>query len=84
MDFGTIFRYGPPLEGILEIQIVSGHPTLTCAGLPGNSYSIERAPSLISPISWLTLLSTNAPANGRFEFSDQNSPAAGAFYRLTR
>jgi uncharacterized repeat protein (TIGR03803 family) len=84
MNLGTIFRYGPPLEGILDIQIINGDPNLTCAGLPGNSYSIERAPNLTPPISWLPLLTTNAPVDGDFQFIDQNSPANGAFYRLTR
>jgi len=84
MGFGTIFRYGAPIEGISAIQFQGSYASLICAGLPGTNYFIERTSQLGPVASWSVIATTNAPANGQFSVPDQNPPPTAAFYRLSR
>jgi hypothetical protein len=68
--------------------VVSGNTaTVGFAGIPGRSYQVQRSTNLVD---WATLVTTNAPANGVFEwvddFSDLNVPPdpapSSAYYRL--
>ena len=56
---------------------------LHCVGSPGWTYYVERSINL--PF-WATISTNVAPANGRFDFTDDfhdlNEPASAAFYRL--
>jgi uncharacterized repeat protein (TIGR03803 family) len=84
MGFGTIFRYGPPIEEITGLSFNGAQPSLTCMGLPGTNYYVERTAQLGPAAAWSVVSSTNAPASGGFEVIDESAPSAGAFYRLRR
>lgn len=59
--------------------------TVSFAGVSGWLYNVQRSTNLM--MSWVTLLTTNAPAGGLFQFTDtfgdlgSNAPAA-AYYQL--
>jgi uncharacterized repeat protein (TIGR03803 family) len=84
MDFGTVFRYGPPLESIRQLAFAGGLVSLACAGFSGTNYWIERAAQLGPAAGWIPLYQTNAPTDGRFEVLDPSPPAGSGFYRMKR
>jgi uncharacterized repeat protein (TIGR01451 family) len=49
------------------------------SGVPGYAYDVERADNLGGP--WTTMLTTNAPPAGLWEFDDPSPPQPTAFYR---
>jgi hypothetical protein len=57
--------------------------TLNFAGIPNYGYAIQRSTNLTD---WVTLVTTNAPSAGLFQwtddFSDLGGPPASAYYRL--
>ena len=71
-----------PVSVIQDIRVSGGTVTLDCQGLPASPYSVQRATDVLMSQSLTTLLKTNAPSNGLFQFVDPNPPAAAAFYRL--
>jgi hypothetical protein len=55
------------------------------AGIPGYTYNVQRSTNLLS---WVTVLTTNVPAGGVFQFTDTfndfgGSPPSSAYYRLS-
>jgi autotransporter-associated beta strand protein len=62
--------------------------TVSFHGIPGYNYGVQRKTNMMS--AWVTILTTNAPANGAFEWADDFSdlgyvvPAApgSAYYRI--
>lgn len=58
--------------------------TTAFSGTPGHLFSVQRSTNFLN---WTTLLSTNAPAAGRFicidNFGDLPSPPPYAYYRLS-
>jgi hypothetical protein len=67
--------------------VVSGSGTATAqfAGIPGYTYSVQRSTNLVN---WVTVLATNAPPGGLFQFTDTFSDLGGiapssAYYRLS-
>lgn len=63
----------------------SGMATAQFAGIPGYSYGVQRSTNLLS---WVTVLATNAPPGGLFQFTDTFSDLGGiapssAYYRLS-
>jgi len=84
MGFGALFRYGEPIEEISDFHFIGGQSFLTCLGLPGTNYWVERTPFLGSGASWVPLYSTNAPPNGQFGYLDSSPSLNSAFYRLRR
>ena len=50
-------------------------------GVPGSSYTIERAPAVTGP--WSILATSTAPASGLIEYSDSNPLIDSAFYRIS-
>lgn len=82
MDLGTVFRYGTPYAVILTACLQNGKVVLDCLGVSGLTNHVERATDPIAAGGWQTLLSTNPPANGRFQFSDSPLSGTQAFYRL--
>ena len=67
--------------------VISGGGTATAqfAGIPSYTYSVQRSTNLVN---WVTVLATNAPANGLFNFTDHFSDLGGiapssAYYRLS-
>ena len=76
----NVFGQGKP-----NISTTGGNPTLTFAGIPGYSYSVQRADDLNFTVNVVTILTTNAPVGGVFQYTDQNNgplPSPTAFYRL--
>jgi len=62
-----------------------GNPLMTSfSGTPDRMFFVQRSTNLLS---WTTILTTNAPANGLFictdNFSDLQGPPPNAFYRLS-
>src|SRR5438309_1068452 len=57
--------------------------TVNFAGIPGYPYQVQRSTNLVG---WLTLVTTNAPTDGLFQwvdtFPDLGSPPPTAYYRL--
>ncbi len=60
--------------------------TVNFAGWPGYSYSVQRATNMVTPV-WVTILTTNAPSGGLFNYTDNFTDLGGvpssAYYRLS-
>ena len=69
------------------VTVSNGVATVGFAGIPGRSYQVQRSTNLVD---WVTLVTTNAPANGVFEWVDDFNdlgvppadPPSSAYYRL--
>jgi autotransporter-associated beta strand protein len=65
------------------ISVSGSTATVQFFGIPGYGYGVQRSTNLTS---WATLTTTNAPANGAFDwtddFSDLGVVPASAYYRL--
>jgi hypothetical protein len=69
------------------ITISNGVAIIDFAGIPGRSYQVQRSTNLVD---WATLVTTNAPAAGVFQWVDDFSdlgvppadPPSSAYYRL--
>ena len=69
-----------------SVIIENGVANVLLAGIPGYAYVVQRSLNLET---WTTVLTTNAPPNGVFTFTDTFSdlggiPPASAFYRVTQ
>lgn len=62
-----------------SITTTGGATTLSFAGIPGYGYSVQVSTNLTD---WSTVWTTNAPADGVFQFTDGSPPQPTAFYRL--
>jgi autotransporter-associated beta strand protein len=67
----------------MTISVSGSTATVSFAGIPSFSYQVQRSTNLAD---WVTLVTTNAPANGLFEwvdnFSDLGAVPPSAYYRL--
>jgi hypothetical protein len=76
---------GNPPPSIVSIMVSGGTATVNFSGTPSYSYEIQRSTNLLD---WATLLTTNAPGGGLFEFvddfSDLENPPGSAFYRAAQ
>ena len=67
----------------MTISVSGSTATVSFAGIPSFSYQVQRSTNLTD---WVTLVTTNAPANGLFEwvdnFSDLGAVPPSAYYRL--
>jgi hypothetical protein len=69
------------------VTVSNGVATVGSAGIPGRSYQVQRSTNLTD---WVTLVTTNAPGNGVFQWADDFSdlgvppadPPSSAYYRL--
>jgi hypothetical protein len=66
-----------------SITVVGNSVIVNFAGIPTYQYEIERSTNLVN---WVTLITTNAPVNGLFNFTDTFSdlggiPPPSAYYR---
>ena len=84
----TIAVSSSPLFGQVQtFNPVIGRPVLVFLGHPGYTYSVQRTTSL-SPENWVSIWTTNAPAAGMFNYTDDfvdlggTAPGA-AYYRLS-
>jgi pectinesterase len=71
--FGTA---GP----VIAASHTGGPTTITYSGIPGLSYSVGRTTDLLS--GWTIIWTTNMPAGGTFQFTDNNPPQPAAYYIL--
>jgi hypothetical protein len=71
----------PPGGEIISIAYAPGQATLTCTGVPGYTYDLQRSP-IVEFTSPTVVLTTNAPLGGVFIYVDSNPPQPDAFYRL--
>jgi hypothetical protein len=76
-----------PWTGWIAIANVSGRQTtLNCFGVPALGYQVQRTTNLNN--GWITLLTTNAPVGGAFQwvdgFSDLPAFPSAAYYRLKK
>ena len=70
-----------------SITFSNGVAIVTFVGVPGRAYDVQRSTNLMN---WGTLVTTNAPGNGVFEWTDDFSdlgvtpayPPTLAYYRL--
>ena len=71
----------------VSVSVSNGVASVHFAGNPGRSYEAQRSTNLTD---WVTLITTNAPANGLFQVKDDFSdlgvppadPPSSAYYRL--
>ncbi len=69
-------------SAIQNIGVAGGMATMSCQGVPGATYAVQRATDALLTQNLTTVLTTNAPANGLFLFTDPNPPSPAAFYRM--
>jgi hypothetical protein len=78
----VFYPFVPGQSGTVS-PVVGGNVNLTYYGVPNNRYSVQRS---INMVDWTLIWTTNAPANGVFQFqdnfSDLGAPPSSAFYRL--
>ena len=75
----------PDINAVISLRrIAGGALTVAVAGRPGGAYRLQRTTSLATSGLWSSLVTTNAPADGRFEFLDPAPPPSSAFYRVLR
>jgi autotransporter-associated beta strand protein len=53
--------------------------TFQFIGRPGSTYHLDRSTNLLT---WITISTNTAPANGLFQYLDPNPPSPAAFYKL--
>lgn len=61
--------------------LVGGKPTAVFVGIPGRSYHVQRSMDPPGDPTWTTLIVTNAPAGGRFLYTDETPPDGTPMYR---
>jgi len=64
-----------------HIEFTAGILTIRFSGMPGVSYSVQKAPDA-SFSSYKTVLTTNTPASGEFIYSETSQASGSAYYRL--
>ncbi|MEY2410386.1 MAG: hypothetical protein QOF48_3056 [Verrucomicrobiota bacterium] len=77
-----VFVYSGTLPSQNQVLIlpVPGGQRVRFAGVPGQSYVVQRTLNLTAPVVWTTLQAVTAPAYGIMEYTDMaNLPSA--FYR---
>jgi hypothetical protein len=70
---------GSAIEGI---GMARGMAAMSCQGVPGETYAVQRATDARLTQNLTTVWTTNAPPNGLFLFTDPNPPSGAAFYRM--
>ena len=71
----SLFTYPPTLAIALAPEGIR----LRFTGVPGHSYTIERAPAVTGP--WTTNATPTAPISGQIEHIDTTPPPGQSFYR---
>jgi hypothetical protein len=61
-----------------EIRLRDGMVDLTFRGIPGRSYTVQRSTNLLT---WTTLATVVAGADGRIAFTDPSPPQPSGYYR---
>ena len=63
-------------------QLIGGNAVLTYLGIPGDNYALDWTHSLAQPITWISLVTNAAAANGYLNFT--NTPSGGSDFYRTR
>ena len=66
---------------MLPLSAISGGYLVSFAGIPGRTYSVQRAPTVTGP--WTTIATVTAGTDGIGAIQDTNSLPSTAFYRTT-
>jgi hypothetical protein len=66
------------LNRIGSLTVNQGTVTIHFAGIPGNTYTVERSTDMLA---WSPIGSFTVPDNGIAQFTDSNPPAGQGFYR---
>jgi hypothetical protein len=61
-----------------ELKLRDGKVDLTFRGIPGRSYTVQRSTILLT---WTTLATVVAGADGRIAFTDPSPPQPSGYYR---
>ena len=78
----SILVRAPLASPVLGATLASGRFTMACNGPFGWRYTVQAATNLVSPVTWSTLLTTNAPAMP-FLFTDPSAAdQPSSFYRV--
>jgi hypothetical protein len=64
---------------MFPLTAISGGYLVSFAGIPGRTYTLQRATNVSGP--WITLVPVMADPSGIGSYSDTNSPPVSAFYR---
>ena len=64
-----------------SLTVSGSSVTVHSAGIPGYPYLIQRSTNLVN---WTTLICTNAPSAGLFDFTDTSPPPSSGYYRTTQ
>ena len=67
---------------MLPLCLGPGGVTVSFAGIPGLTYTVQRAPALAGP--WSTMATVTVGDSGICACLDSNAPADKAFYRISR
>jgi autotransporter-associated beta strand protein len=77
---GTVYITNNPAARFASAPILNTSGlTLQLVGRPGVTYHLDRSTNLLT---WLTISTNTAPANGLFQYFDPNPPNPAAFYKL--
>jgi hypothetical protein len=79
-DYATVV-YWENLPAV-SLALVSTGIRLRFTGIPGRSYTLERAPAVTGP--WTSIHTQIAPASGALEYIDTTVPIGSGFYRTTQ
>jgi hypothetical protein len=66
---------------MLPLSAISGGYLVSFAGIPGRTYSVQRATTVTGP--WVTIATVTVGPDGIGSFQDTNPPEDAAFYRTT-
>ncbi|HOK79058.1 MAG TPA: cadherin-like domain-containing protein, partial [Verrucomicrobiota bacterium] len=77
--FVTVTAGGPIAR---RIQVIDSAVVIHFAGVPGWSYTVERAMDINGP--WALIGTAIAPSEGVFTFVDNDPPGPAAYYRLSQ
>jgi hypothetical protein len=77
----SVISSDSPSGNMLPPLAIPGGYQISFLGLPGRTYSLQRAASVNGP--WTTLGSITADDSGMGVYADTNAPPSTAFYRTT-
>jgi concanavalin A-like lectin/glucanase superfamily protein/Big-like domain-containing protein len=79
--FVQVLATNQPSGNMLPLSAIPGGFLVNFTGIPGRSYTVQRAPSVTGP--WTTLGTVTVDSSGIGTYSDTNPPAGSAFYRTS-
>ena len=79
--FVQVLATNQPSGNMLPLSAIPGGCLVSFAGIPGRTYTVQRAPSLFGP--WTTLATVTVESSGIGTYSDTSPPAGSAFYRTS-